>query len=289
MKNLKEFLKEEFNYDMSRLEGLDNDKLFFSEETTQKHIKIIREEFTSLLDNIETHSDIIQLFTVSQGNKKISDFSIISYGLYYLCPNLLNGSCSLSHRCYGAKNERFRSVIKSRLKNYVFFNTLEYYCRDYHTYVYLMDSALELNKSKLTPVIRLNQQSDFKNLEHFAIFDDMLLTIREKYIPNCKFYAYSKNPWKFELLGNHSAEDFIVNRSVVIHNLDDFWKLLDIASENGRKPYYACIMSKDIFKNGADDETLGYGLMKCKNDCSNCRQCSTIFRRANNVKFTYLH
>lgn len=279
MEKSKEFVKNRFNEDIKQLESLPNEKLFFSEDPTERHITNIKEAFTDIFEGIRTELDVVELFTIQKGNKKINDFAIISNGLYYLCPNLLNGNCKLSHRCYGSKNERFQGVIKSRLKNWIWFAFLEYWLEnDWHKYKTILYWSIDRNADKFTDVVRINQQSDFRNDAQLFIFGNMLRYVRKHHNSKTRFYAYSKSKMDFGLF---CEENFLVNESVIIDNQEDL-DLFALTKPHYKNMYYLCLMSKDL-------DASQLSLKPCKNDCEKCRQCSQYFQGSSNAKFTYLH
>lgn len=280
-----EFVKNRFNEDVKKLRNLDNSKLYFSQETTEKHIGIIEDLFKEILKeswNLENLWNVVDLFTITKGNnKKLNDIAIISMGLYYLCPNLLNNSCKISHRCYGAKNERFKGVIKSRLKNYIFFACCEWLVEnDFKSYLMVTSWTIDKNQKKLTEVMRINQQSDFRNDKQLFIVNHLLNIIKREYIPNCIFYSYSKADLDF---GLYCDDDFRVNESIIIQDQTDLDSFLK-DKYNDENSYYLTLMQKnlnlfDLFNSFAHP---------CKNDCKICLQCAR-YEIGDNLKFCKLH
>lgn len=278
MEKSKEFVKNRFNEDLGKLESLPNENLFFGVDPTERHIANIKEAFADIFEGIRTELDIVKLFTIQGKNKKIN-FSIISNGLYYLCPNLLNGNCKLSNRCYGAKNERFKGVIKSRLKNWIWFAFLEYWLEnDWNRFKTILYWSIDRNADKFTDIVRINQQSDFRNDAQLFIYERMLKYVRDHYNSNTRFYAYSKTKMDFGLFCD---ENFLVNESVIIDNQDDL-DLFALTKPHYANMYYICLISKDL-------DASHLSLKPCKNDCEKCQQCSRYFQGSSNAKFTYLH
>ena len=278
MEKSKEFVKNRFNEDLGKLESLPNENLFFGIDPTERHIANIKEAFTDIFEGIRTELDVVELFTIQGKNKKIN-FSIISNGLYYLCPNLLNGGCPLSNRCYGAKNERFFGVIKSRLKNWIWFAFLEYYlANDWQKFKTILYWSIDRNADKFTDVVRINQQSDFRNDAQLFIFGQMLKYVRKHHNSKTIFYSYSKSKMDFGLF---CEDSFIINESVIIQDQAELERFAETKPHQDNC-YYLCLMSKDI-------QAEQFGLKPCKNDCEKCRQCSRYFKGSSNAKFTYLH
>lgn len=281
MEKSREFVENRFNEDLSKLESLPNEKLYFSEDPTRRHIENVKKAFSEVFEGIRTELDVVELFTIQIGNKKINEFAIISNGLYYLCPNLLNDNCALSHRCYGAKNERFQGVIKSRMKNYIFFAFLEFWLEnDWHKYKTILYWSIDRNADKFTDVVRINQQSDFRNDAQLFIFNNMLRYVRKHHNRKTMFYSYSKSKIDFDLY-IYCEPNFIINESVIIQDQAELERFAE-TKPHQENCYYLCLMSKDI-------QAEKLGLKPCKNDCEKCRQCSKYFKGSSNAKFTYLH
>ena len=278
-----EFVKNRFNEDLDKLRNLDNSKLYFSQETTEKHIGVIENAFNEILKenyNLESLWNVVDLFTITKdNNKKLNSIAIISMGLYYLCPNL--GNCTISHRCYGAKNERFPMVIKSRLKNYIFFACLEWMVEnDFKSYLVASSWAIDKNQKKLTEVMRINQQSDFRNDKQLFIVNHLLNIIKREYIPNCTFYSYSKADLDF---GLYCDDDFIVNESIIIQDQSDLDAFLK-DKYNDVNCYYLTLMQKNL---NLFDLFNAFG-HPCRNDCESCLQCAR-YEIGDNLKFCKLH
>lgn len=284
IKNIKLNVTNNFNKDLNKLidiNNTNNDKCFYSYDITLKHINNIKNCFNELIN------DIINLFNISTTNKKLSNkdpsdnINTISLGLSYLCPNFLNNNCLISDRCYGFKNERFKTVIKYRLKNYIYFNILEYlYIKDYKLYLDILYDSIDNKKDLITPVIRINQQSDIKNNIQLSILQDILIYIKIHYNKDIVFYSYSKTK---DLNYNLISNNFIINKSLIIKDPNDL-KKIDYNINT-----YITLLDKNIKINDKN-------LKRCKNNkdknikCNKCTQCNNINILSDPIiKYTYIH
>lgn len=263
--NLKKYASDCFYKDLNKLTNINNDKIYFKGATTKKHITILKTSFNDILNSINNINDIIYLFKISTTNKKVNkdnkSINTISIAPYYLCNNLLNNNCNNSQICYGAKNERFKNIIKYRLNNYIYFNMLEYLIiTNNKNYKHILNKSIDLNKKLITDIIRINQQSDIKNNNILKILNDMLLYIKKHYNKDIKFYTYSKTKnLNYNILDNN----FIINKSISL-----------IKDPNDLKQYkndtniFITIDKSIKFKDiNIDNKYL------CKNNCFKCKNC----------------
>lgn len=263
--NLKKYASDCFHKDLNKLTNINNDKLYFKDTTTKKHITILKTSFNDILNSINNINDIIYLFKISTTNKKVNkdnkSINTISTAPYYLCNNLLNNNCNNSNICYGAKNERFKNIIKYRLNNYIYFNMLEYLIiTNNKNYKHILNKSIDLNKKLITKIIRINQQSDIKNNNILKILNDMLLYIKKHYNKDIKFYTYTKTKnLNYNILDNN----FILNKSIAL-----------IKDPNDLKQYkndtniFITIDKSIKFKDiNIDNKYL------CKNNCFKCKNC----------------
>ena len=168
----------------------------------------------------------------------------------------------------------FKNVLKYRMYNYIFFLILEYlYNVDYLRYKRILYTAIDINKNKLTEIIRINQQADIKNNIQLNILNDMLNYIKVYYNENTIFYTYSKTK---NLNYNMLNKDFIINKSVpIIYNKDD---LLKYENENN--------IFITINKNIKFNEISIKNKYLCRNNCGDCQNC---IKNNNTVTLCYKH
>ena len=264
IENIKQKCIRVFENDYNKLQELETSKLYFSEEVSKKHISFIPASMQDLLDSIENIGDLAGLFTISTSNKKLNKedkISSISYGPYYLCPNLLNNTCRNCNICYGAKNERFKNIVKSRLKNYIFFNAAaELKKQDEKEYQALIKTAVKLQKKNITDIMRISQQSDIPNNQILEVLKDIISEI-ETY-RSIKAYGYSKTKnLDYESL----ADNIIFNQSVSLKTSIE--ELEKIQTSNT-----FITVSKELNEQLQDTGKIkNYYL--CQNNCSKCKNC----------------
>lgn len=278
MENIKEYCYNVFENDYNKLINISAKNMYFNPRSTNKHIEQIVLFFNQILLDVKTDDDIIKLFKISDVNTKLNKsdlkINIISIAPYYLCCNLLNNNCDNCSICYGAKNEMFKNVLKYRMYNYIFFLILEYLRNvDFNRYIKILYTAVDINKNKLTEIIRINQQSDIKNNTQLIILNEMLLYIKMQYNINTVFYTYSKTRnLDFSRINKH----FIINKSVpIIYNKDDLLKY-----ENESNIFIT------IDKNIKFNEISIKNKYLCKNNCGQCQNC---IKKNNTVTLCYKH
>ena len=278
LNNAIDYCIENYINDIEKLENIPAENFYFSYKFVNKHIFNLKNSFEIIINSIENIDDVINLFKVSNVNTKLNktDLKIntISIAPYYLCNNLLENNCDNCSICYGAKNEKYKNVLKYRLNNYIFFLILEYlYNNDYLTYKNILYNAIDLNKDKLTEIIRINQQSDIKNNTVLSILNDMLLYIKMKYNIKTVFYTYSKTKnLKFNMLN----KDFIINKSVpIIYKAEN---LIKYENENN--------IFITINKNIKFNEISIKNKYLCRNNCGDCQNC---IKNNNTVTLCYKH
>lgn len=283
MKDIKKYVNKQILNDIDKLNNLNktnNDKLYFSKEVTNKHINNLIISYNELIDSIKSDNDIINLFTISESNKKLNKTNLkintISTAPYYLCNNLLDNNCTNCNICYGAKNERFKNILKSRLKNYIYFNILEYlYNNDYLRYKKILYKSIDLNKNKITKIIRINQQSDIKNNTILNILNDMLNYIKVYYNKDCIFYSYSKTK---NLNFNMINKDFIINKSIGLKK-----DIKELKSFKNSSNIFITI-DKNITIESLKQSNLNYYI--CIGSCGSCKNC---FKKNNHITLCYKH
>ena len=279
LNDIKEYNIKIFSADIKKLKDINknnNDLLYYTTDITNKHIIKLEKNFNNIISNLNNISDIIQLFKISNTNKKLKDYNSISYSNYYLCNNLLNKNCKNCKICYYAKNERFNNVMLFRLKNYIFFNTLMYlYKTNYNLYKKILYTAIDNNKDLITDIIRINTGSDIKNNILLNIFNDMLLYIKFYYNKNIKFYTYSKTK---DLNYNNIDKNFIINKSIsLINNINDLKKYKDYNNT-------FITIDKNISIDLLNKSDIKYYL--CKNNCNKCNNCN---KYNNHITLCYKH
>jgi len=266
IETIKEKCNKVFKTNYKKLQDLDSSKLYFTEEVSKKHISFIPASMQELLDSIQNIGDLAGLFTISTSNKKLNKedkISSISYGPYYLCPNLLNGSCKNCSICYGAKNERFKNIVKSRLKNYIFFNAAaELKKQDINQYQKVIKAAVKQQRKNITDIIRISQQSDIPNNEILEVLKDIIAEI-ENY-RSIKAYGYSKTK---DLDYNGLNDNIIFNQSISLKTTIE--ELEKIQTTNT-----FITISKEL-----NEQLQETGKIKnyylCQNNCSKCKNCSS--------------
>lgn len=266
IENIKEKCIRVFENDYKKLQELETSKLYFSEEVSKKHIRFIPASMQELLDSIQNIGDLAGLFTISTSNKKLNKedkISSISYGPYYLCPNLLNSTCRNCNICYGAKNERFKNIVKSRLKNYIFFNAAaELKKQDINQYQNLIKAAVKQQEKNITDIMRISQQSDIPNNEILDVLKDIISEI-ENY-RSIKAYGYSKTK---NLDYNNLNDNIIFNQSVSLKTTIE--ELEEIQTTNT-----FITITKEL-----NEQLQETGKIKnyylCQNNCSKCKNCSS--------------
>ena len=266
IETIKEKCNKVFRSDLKKLQDLDSSKLYFSEEVSKKHISFIPASFKELINSIQTGEDLAKLFTISTSNKKLNKedkISSISYGPYYLCPNLLNSTCKNCSICYGAKNERFKNIVKSRLKNYIFFNAAaELKKQDEKEYKDLIKAAVKQQRKNITDIIRISQQSDIPNNEILEVLKDIITEIETD--RSVKAYGYSKTK---DLDYNGLKDNIIFNQSVSLKTTIE--ELEKITASNT-----FITVTKEL-----NEQLQETGKIKnyytCKNNCSKCKNCSS--------------
>lgn len=279
MNDIKNYCIKNFKDDYKSLNDIDTSNFYFKDDVTKKHLNNLYELFYELIDSINCDDDIINLFKISVDNKKLNKnndikISSISTAPYYLCCNLK--SCDNSHICYGAKNERFKNILKYRLSNYVYFLILEYlYITDYDKYVKILCKSIDKNADLLSPIMRINQQSDIKNNTILSILNDMLVYIQHFYIKGCVFYTYSKTQ---NLNKNNISSDFIINDSIPI-----IFNASDLLAYDGCHNIFITI-DKSISLD--DIKKLGIKYYMCRGDCGGCHNC---FKTNNHITLCYKH
>lgn len=264
IETIKEKCNKVFESDYKKLETIPADKLYFTEEVSKKHISFIPASFNELINSIQNIGDLAGLFTISTSNKKLNKeekISSISYGPYYLCPNLLNNTCRNCNICYGAKNERFKNIVKSRLKNYIFFNAMaELKKQDVNQYQDIIKTAVKLQKKNITDIIRISQQSDIPNNEILEVLKDIITEI-ESY-RSVKAYGYSKTK---DLDYNGLNDNIIFNQSVSIKTTIE--ELEKIKTSNT-----FITISKELNEQLQDTGKIK-NYYVCQNNCSKCKNC----------------
>ena len=267
MNDIKKYCINSFKRDYKTLNEIDTSNFYFNNDVTKKHLKNLKDCFNDLLSTLNNDDDIINLFKISVDNKKLNKndnikISSISTAPYYLCCNI--ESCDNSHICYGAKNERFKNILKYRLSNYIYFLILEYlYINDYNRYHSILYKSIDINKDLLTPIIRINQQSDIKNNTILNILNDMLL------------YTYSKT---HNLNKNNISGDFIINDSIpIIFNVNDLLTYKDC---------HNIFITIDKSISIDDIKKLGIKYYICRGDCGGCHNC---FKINNHITLCYKH
>ena len=264
IENIKEKCIRVFENDYNKLQNLETSKLYFTEEVSKKHISFIPASMQDLLDSIKNIGDLAGLFTISTSNKKLNKeerISSISYGPYYLCPNLLNNTCRNCNICYGAKNERFKNIVKSRLKNYIFFNAMaELKKQDLNQYQDTIKTAVKLQKKNITDIIRISQQSDIPNNEILEVLKDIISEM-ENY-RSIQAYGYSKTK---DLDYNGLNDNIIFNQSVSIKTTIE--ELEKIQTSNT-----FITVSKELQEQLQDTGKIK-NYYTCKNNCSKCKNC----------------
>jgi len=266
IETIKEKCNKVFENDYNKLQNLDCSKLYFTEEVSKKHISFIPASMQDLLDSIQNIGDLAGLFTISTSNKKLNKedkISSISYGPYYLCPNLLNDNCRNCNICYGAKNERFKNIVKSRLKNYIFFNAMaELKKQDVNQYQDTIKAAVKQQEKNITDIMRISQQSDIPNNDILDVLKDIISEIK-KY-RSIKTYGYSKTK---NLDYENLADNIIFNQSISLKTTIE--ELEKIKTSNT-----FITISKEL-----NEQLQETGKIKnyysCKNNCSKCKNCSS--------------
>ena len=266
IENIKEKCIRVFENDYNKLQELDSEKLYFTEEVSKRHISFIPASFNELISSIQTSEDLAGLFTISTSNKKLNKedkISSISYGPYYLCPNLLNNTCRNCSICYGAKNERFKNIVKSRLKNYIFFNAAaELKKQDVNQYKKVIKAAVKQQAKNITDIMRISQQSDIPNNEILEVLKDIIAEI-ETY-RSIKAYGYSKTK---DLDYNSLNDNIIFNQSVSLKTSIE--ELEKVQTSNT-----FITISKELNEQLQDTGKIkNYYL--CQNNCSKCKNCSS--------------
>ena len=270
---------EQYNKDMTHINNIDSNNFYYSPRFVNKHLYNLNKSFELLINNINNDDDIIKLFKISIDNRKLNKnddikISSISTAPYYLCCNI--ESCDNSHICYGAKNERFKNILEYRLSNYIYFLIFEYlYITDYNRYVKILCKSIDKNRDLLSPIIRINQQSDIKNNTILSILNDMLVYIQHFYIKGCVFYTYSKT---HNLNKNNISNDFIINDSIpIIFNVDDLLAYKDCHN-------IFITIDKNITVDDIKKLDIKYYI--CRGDCGNCGNC---FKTNNHITLCYKH
>lgn len=266
IENIKEKCNKVFETDYKKLQNLEISKLYFSEEVSKKHISFIPASFNEIISSIQTGEDLAKLFTISTSNKKLNKedkISSISYGPYYLCPNLLDNNCRNCNICYGAKNERFKNIVKSRLKNYIFFNAAaELKKQDINQYQKVIKAAVKQQRKNITNIIRISQQSDIPNNDILEVLKDIIAEIETD--KSVKAYGYSKTK---NLDYENLADNIIFNQSVSLKTTIE--ELEKIQTTNT-----FITISKEL-----NEQLQETGKIKnyylCQNNCSKCKNCSS--------------
>ena len=138
-----------------------------------------------------------------------------------------------------------------------------------------MYKSIDLNKNKITSIIRINQQSDIKNNTILNILNDILNYIKIYYKKDCIFYSYSKTK---NLNFNMINKDFTINQSIgLIKNSNDLIKFKDCTN-------IFITIDNNITINQLNDLNINYYI--CKGSCGSCKNC---FKKNNHITLCYKH
>lgn len=174
-------------------------------------------------------SDIMEVDAKLKG----SNWTCINADTGITCPNRANGRCKFCQYCYAYKMACKPATAKKQMAKVVFWYENK-------------DLSSEI-RERHSPVVRVNQEGDFNDVESFLKFVDLAIKT-----PEVSFYGYTKN---YEVLAYIETNGLPSNFN--IQNSLDTW-------ENNN---YIAVPSEKI------QEFLDKGYKLCKGKCDKCFQC----------------
>lgn len=181
------------------------------------------------IEQYEPKSDIMEVDAKLKG----SNWACLNADTGITCPNRANGRCKFCEHCYAFKMACKPATAKKQMAKVVF-----WYEND--------DLASEI-RIRQSPVVRINQEGDFNDVESFLKFVDLAKNTAE-----VRFYGYTKN---HEVLA--WIEDNGLPNNLNIQNSLDTW------TDNN----YIAVPKEKI------QEYLDKGYKLCKGKCDKCLQC----------------
>ena len=180
-------------------------------------------------EEYEPKSDIMEVDAKLKG----SNWACLNADTGITCPNRSNGRCEFCEHCYAFKMACKPATAKKQMAKVVF-----WYENDD------LASEIEIRQS---PVVRINQEGDFNDVESFLKFVDLA-----KDVPKVRFYGYTKN---------HEVLDWIkangLPNNLNIQNSLDTWETNN----------YIAVPKEMIA------EYIAKGYKLCKGKCDKCMQC----------------